>query len=272
MGHITYYSYRIYKQNRLKFNEKEFESLKSFTFNSPFYHIKNDYFRSRWTPVIFELTDEDLCIEVQYDIYSKDLVTLETLEKLYELCYPFYEFWFITSHESTDYDYIYCNKYLEQNAVWEEPQLFFEDAKCEYMYDSIMIETLGEIPKELSHIKWFKAENEYRSEKIKGKYNSNSQKSGQSKMISLADKYNQTNGGIELVSVENEWYSDNILKDFLDTEFKATSISKMMFFFKGRKVREIIKDDYLECKDMLCYDGWDNCCNDIYLNYMKKRQ
>ncbi len=279
MSYINYFSYRIFKRNCESFKKQEFEEMKSQFFNSSYLKNSNRIYTSIRTPIIFELIDGGLCIETQFDTHSRDIVFISNIEKLYEKIYPFYEFWFITCFGAIDYDTIGNYGLFNNNEKNSKPNIDWEERLCKYQYDEIHLKSPSGLPKELSHITWERKKGIFYAQNLIGYYNSNSQKHSEENLnpktglLKINDKYSPDKSGIEEVVVDNYYYSDRKLSAFLDVNFRQSQIEKITFFFKGRKTREIFREKYeLYNEEILCFDGWDNCADISYLNYLKERQ
>lgn len=285
MGVLIYNSIRIYRQNKEAFSAQECESIKAFLFDSPYYHSQGFQFRSRFTPIIFERANNSLCIEVQFNRYN-DYMVWRNLEWLYEMTFPAYEFWFIINYDSSspnqDTDVIGHFKYLapdESAYPNNEPNFRI----CRYHYDQIklsMIPGSDALPEELSGIPWQKTVAGYESINHSGTYTSNNSKSVairedqsyklevETGSIALKDKYDLRKGGALYLYVNHESYDYPELDHFIRHQRTSSNILKMDFYYKGRHVRRLRKN---RPKEALCMDGWDNCADEGFMNYLSKR-
>lgn len=284
MGVHIYNSIRIFKQDKSKFSVDEFEGLKSFVFNSPRLHRNKEKFVSRFTPIIFELVQNDFCIEAQFDRYN-DWAVWDNIEHLYEMTFPFYEFWFILCYNSSFRDectdQILSFRYIEEGTS-DYPKSDFDNLRiCKYTFDKINIEnlSLNNIPSDLKHIDWKETENGLTSMGYSGLYHSNSEKSFtlpndnyrltlKDGLIPFKEKYSLDKGGINYNWINKEWYSDPKLENFIKNEFVKSTIKTIEFQYNNRLVRKIETDKY---DHILTFDGWDNCADEEYLGYLQKR-
>lgn len=272
----TYISLSIFKQDRSQFSSKEFDSLKYFMFNSPRLNSLKEKFISYYTPIIFELTDDDYRIEGQFSHYSGTYI-LDNLELLYEITFPFYDFWLI---ESWDFeDNIRSFKFIRPGES-EYPNVDpLNRRTCKYNFDKIIVNCNSELPSQLQYINWErKTDFTFESLDYQGQYSSDSSKLLQKEnkykftpddgLIPLDQKYDVETGGIHPIWFGKKWYSEEKLLNFLENDFINSNLIDITFYYKGRKTRYMDKSTL---GNVWCFDGWDNCGDLDYLNYLEQR-
>lgn len=276
MGVNVFTSLRISKQDCSQFSEKEFEGLKCFVFNSPRLNSLRENFISRFTPIIFDLTDNGYFIEVQFSRYTTDNIW-DNIERLYEITFPFYDFWLI---ESWDFQDTIGSFKIVPHGGYDSPNVdSMIRRKCKYNFDKIIVNCNSELPSQLQYINWErKTDFTFESLNYQGQYYSNSSKSlkkgdkykftPEDGFIPIDQKYDVEIGGVGPVCISEEWYSDQKLLDFLQKDFINSNLIDITFYYKGRKTRYMDKSTL---GNVWCFDGWDNCGDLDYLNYLEQR-
>lgn len=278
MGQLNYNSLRIYKEDKSAFSLLEAESLKAFFFNSPYYHREKFRFVSRFTPPVFELTDKDLCLELQFNTYN-DHIVMENIDRLYEITFPYYEFWFITAndHECVDRIGRFTAVKMGERDI---PSTSRENWQiCHYAYNRIELIGTEEIPEQLKGLNFHKETGKLVSMDTWGLYNSYSEKNytdGQrykltveEHSISLEEKYDPEKGGIKHITISGAWYSDMRIAQFIHEHLTASEVKEIHFYFNNRLTRLVSREKY---NAVMAFDGWDNCANPSYREFLRVRQ
>lgn len=151
---------------------------------------------------------------------------------------------------------------------------------CKYNFDKLVVNCKPELPHQLNYINWErKSDFTFESLNYQGQYYSDSSKFLQKEnkykftpddgFILLDRKYELETGGIRPIWFSEKWYSDEKLLDFLENDFVYSSLIDITFYYKGRKTRYMDKSTH---GNTWCFDGWDNCGDLDYLNYLEQRR
>lgn len=258
MANSITYNYRFYSKRNNNVSEQDFKYLFDKIFNYPDY--KHGKLSSHSVPMIFELDKNQEFIEFLIEPYKN------------------FEFYMLMDDliESNEYD-IWIRSMNDDNFI---DKISFNNNNsrfCKYEYDKIKIHTNNEFYNGLIYpLNIFAKKNQIVDYEIKGEYHSaitlgRKNKNGPNyfeNRISLANKYKMQIAEYGKLIDCSEWYSDHNAYFFFKFLKYKKEFSKIEFYNKGRLVRLYDSNVMGECYMM---DDWDNCVDNEYMEYKKRK-
>lgn len=258
MANSITYNYRFYSKTDNKVTKDDYQYLFDIIFNYKEY--KYGELSSYSVPMIFELDPNKEYIEFLIEPY-KNTEFYMLMDDLIES--NKYDVWIRSMNDSDYIDRISFNN--NGSRV------------CKYKYDKIKIYTNSQFDKTDLYTLDIIAENnqtvkyekpgEYHSAITLGRKNEKGPNYFENR-ISLANKYKMNIAEYGKLTDCSEWFSDQNVYFFCKFLKYKKGFSKIEFFSDERIVRLYDSNEMGECYMM---DDWDNCVDELYIEYKRKR-
>ncbi len=269
MANTSIYNYRIYPKEKRKIALEDYRLVKNLLFDNP--RWINDYdngiLKSYSTPLIFETTSNEDCIEMLIEPY-KNTDFLRNIDEILEL--NKFDIWTIAMFEVDDINCIYRQSSLKDLDT---------SRNCKFKYDRIKIQLNKNfnsnlflwdrinIPNTGNEILEYTKYGEYHSSICIGGNNEEMHCSFNEKK-ELKQKDNISRFSYGKVSEPTGWYLDDRVYTLMKNLKNYEGIEKVEFFFEERRTRLYEKPDLTEG---FMFDDWSNCADKEFEEYIKER-
>ena len=269
MANTSIYNYRIYPKEKRKISLEDYQLVKSLLFDNP--RWINDYdngiLKSYSTPLIFETTSNEDCIEMLIEPY-KNTDFLRNIDEILEL--NKFDIWTIAMFEVDDINCIYRQSSLKNLDTSRNCKFKYDRIKIQlnmdfnsnlFLWDRINIPITG------NEILEYAKYGEYHSSIcIGGNIDEMHCSFNDKKELKEKDDISYFSYG--KVSEPTGWYLDDRVYILMKNLKNYQGIEKVEFFYEERRTRLYENPDLTEG---FMFDDWSNCADKEFEEYIKER-